>query len=104
MKMMRALRMQRKAPAWAFIPTQILYDDGPYLLIGPSREQVTVPGVFAYELVDRATQREVFLHSKSAELMTRAIEVWHAEAPDQSEVEEFFAGMMQLGAVPLIAH
>lgn len=79
---------------------RMLYDSDRYVVVWfpISAER---PG---FEIVDKAVEAETFLHGDAAAYFNAHIEMWKAEPPSQSEVEELLAQLTSLALQPLVMH
>jgi hypothetical protein len=57
-----------------------------------------------FEIVDKRTNKEVYLDGTWAEAFQRQINAWQLNTPTQEEVEEKLEGYAELAQNPLVLH
>ena len=57
-----------------------------------------------FEIVDKRTNREVYLDGSWADAFQRQISAWQLNTPTQEEVEETLDGYAELAQNPLVMH
>jgi hypothetical protein len=57
-----------------------------------------------FEIVDKRSNQEVYLHGSWAEAFQRQINAWQLNTPTQEEVEETLDGYAELAQNPLVMH
>ncbi len=57
-----------------------------------------------FEIVDKRTNKEVYLDGSWADLFQRQIEAWQLNTPSQEEVETTLDGYAELAQNPLVMH
>lgn len=57
-----------------------------------------------FEIVDKRSNKEVFLHDKWADAFQAQVNAWQANTPTQEEVEQCLAGYAELAQLPLVMH
>jgi hypothetical protein len=87
---------------------QMLYDSDNYVVVhvqcnaAPDGEpQPEVPRN-GFEIVDKKTNKEVFLDGDWAAAFQRQINAWQLNTPTQEEVEECLEGYAELAQLPLM--
>lgn len=61
-------------------------------------------GIHGFEIVDKRSNKEVYLHGAWAETFQRQINAWRLDVPTQEEVEETLGGYAELAQTPLVIH
>ena len=56
----------------------------------------------AFEIVDKRTNKEVFLSGDWSKVFQRQITAWQDEVPTQEQVEDILDGYCQLAQLPLV--
>ena len=64
------------------------------------------PGIarHGFEIVDKRSNKEVYLDGSWADLFQRQINAWQMNTPTQEEVEETLDGYAELAQNPLVMH
>ena len=57
-----------------------------------------------FEIVDKRSNKEVYLDGSWAEAFQRQINAWQANTPTQEEVEEMLGGYAELAQNPIVMH
>lgn len=57
-----------------------------------------------FEIVDKRTNKEVYLDGPWAEAFQRQISTWQLNTPTQEEVEVILDGYAELAQIPLVIH
>jgi hypothetical protein len=85
------------------IPGHIVFDYGDWTVVG-SDDHPEVE--LSYEIVNKATQEEVFLRGDAAKVLYVQSKVWELSEPKPTfvEVTEFLDRLMVLGSFPLCVH
>ena len=92
---------------------QMLYDSDSYVVVhmqanepieGEPSPPTPVKPRHGYEIVDKRTNREIYLDGTWADVFRRQIDAWQANAPTQEEVEKKLAGYCELAQNPLVLH
>ena len=60
--------------------------------------------VHGFEIVDKRSNKEVYLHGSWAEAFQRQINAWRIDVPTQEEVEETLGGYAELAQTPRVIH
>lgn len=85
---------------------QMLYDSDSFVVV----HQVVREGLTSFdtkhgfELVDKRTNKEVFLAGPWADIFQRQINAWQERTPLQEEVEETLEQYSALAHYPLVIH
>lgn len=61
-------------------------------------------GIHGFEIVDKRSNKEVYLHGAWAETFRRQINAWRLDTPTQEEVEETLGGYAELAQTPRVIH
>ena len=89
---------------------QMLYDSDSFVVVhmqanepaqGESAPQIARHG---FEIVDKRSNKEVYLDGSWAEAFQRQINAWQLKTPTQEEVEETLGGYAELAQNPLVMH
>ncbi len=64
------------------------------------------PGIarHGFEIVDKRSNKEVYLDGSWADAFQRQINAWQVDTPTQEEVEETLDGYAELAQNPLVMH
>ena len=91
---------------------QMLYDSDSFVVVhlqanepidGETAAQLAAPR-HGFEIVDKRTNKEVYLDGTWAEAFQRQINAWQLNTPTQEEVEETLDGYAELAQNPLVIH
>ncbi len=89
---------------------QMLYDSDSFVVVhlhanAPADGEPT-PGVVrhGFEIVDKRSNKEVYLDGSWADAFQRQINAWQVNTPTQEEVEETLDGYAELAQNPLVVH
>ena len=89
---------------------QMLYDSDSFVVVhlqanapsdGEAEPKVARHG---FEIVDKRSNKEVYLDGSWAEAFQRQINAWQVNTPTQEEVEETLDGYAELAQNPLVMH
>ena len=89
---------------------QMLYDSESFVVV---HMQANEPGDgeppprivrHGFEIVDKRSNKEVYLDGSWAEAFQRQINAWQLNTPTQEEVEETLDGYAELAQNPLVMH
>ncbi len=89
---------------------QMLYDSDSFVVVhnpaGEPEEGQAGPGPsrHGFEIVDKRSNKEVYLDGSWADLFQRQINAWQVNTPTQEEVEETLGGYAELAQNPLVMH
>lgn len=88
---------------------QMLYDSDSFVVVHMVPEDTTVgatPGAarHGFEIVDKRSNKEVYLDGTWADLFQRQINAWQLNTPTQEEVETTLDGYSVLAQNPLVMH
>jgi hypothetical protein len=89
---------------------QMLYDSDSFVVVhmqaNEPLEGETPPRVarHGFEIVDKRTNKEVYLDGTWADAFQRQINAWQLNTPTQEEVEEKLEGYAELAQNPLVLH
>jgi hypothetical protein len=91
---------------------QMLYDSDTFVVVHmdanevPEEERTFLSPRprHGFEIVDKATNKEVYLDGSWADAFQRQINAWQLNVPTQEEVEEKLSGYCQLAQIPLVLH
>jgi len=89
---------------------QMLYDSDSFVVVhmqaNEPNEGDTQPSVVrhGFEIVDKRTNKEVYLDGSWAEAFQKKINAWQLNTPTQEEVEETLDGYAELAQNPLVMH
>lgn len=92
---------------------QMLYDSESFAVVHleaiATPDETARPGQPAlvrhgFEIVDKRSNREIYLDGRLAELFQQQIRAWQAQTPTQEEVEDTLAGYTALAQAPLVLH
>ncbi len=92
---------------------QMLYDSESFVVVHmqpvEDEENATVPAppVLArhgFEIVDKRSNKEVYLDGSWAELFQQKIAAWQLNTPTQEEVEDTLEGYAELAQNPVVMH
>ena len=89
---------------------QMLYDSDAFVVVhmlaNEAPEGEPTPGMprHGFEIVDKRTNKEVYLDGTWAEAFQRQINAWQLNTPTQEEVEETLDGYAELAQNPLVMH
>jgi hypothetical protein len=89
---------------------QMLYDSDSFVVVHmlanePADGEVAPPSPrHGFEIVDKRTNREVYLDGTWADAFQRQINAWQLNTPTQEEVEEKLEGYCELAQNPLVLH
>ena len=82
---------------------QMLYDSDAFVVVhidaGKPRKKRE-----GYEIVDKRTNREVYLDGPWAAAFERQIKAWQQQTPTQEDVEEVLESYAELAHYPLVMH
>ena len=89
---------------------QMLYDSDSFVVVhmqanepldGQPAPRIARHG---FEIVDKRSNKEVYLDGSWADAFQRQITAWQANTPTQEEVEETLDGYAELAQNPLVMH
>jgi len=92
---------------------QMLYDSDSFVVVhmlandAPAGDQGAGAPALArhgFEIVDKRTNKEVYLDGSWADLFQRQINAWQLNTPSQEEVETTLDGYAGLAQNPLVMH
>jgi hypothetical protein len=89
---------------------QMLYDSEAFVVVhvlaNESEEGNPAPVLarHGFEIVDKRSNKEVYLDGSWAEAFQRQINAWQLNTPTQEEVETVLDGYTQLAQNPLVMH
>jgi len=89
---------------------QMLYDSDSFVVVHMQANEATegesAPGIarHGFEIVDKRSNKEVYLDGTWADAFQRQINAWQANTPTQEEVEETLDGYAELAQNPLVMH
>ena len=76
----------------------MIYDSEAYVIV--CHDEVRL----GYEIVDKNTNKEVYLDGEWATAFRLQCEAWLVEIPSEEEAEEIISGFAVLAQIPLIMH
>ncbi len=88
----------------------MLYDSDSFVVVhmlaneAPEGEPAPRVARHGFEIVDKRTNKEVYLDGSWAELFQRQILAWQQQTPTQEEVEDQLARYAELAQTPLVMH
>lgn len=77
----------------------MIYDTDAFVIVHHDTD-----GRLGYEIVDKNTNKEVFLTGEWATAFRLQCEAWSANVPTEEEAEEIIRGYAVLAQLPLIMH
>ena len=89
---------------------QMLYDSDSFVVVhmqaNEAAEGEPSPRIarHGFEIVDKRSNKEVYLDGSWAEAFQRQINAWQLNTPTQEEVEETLDGYAELAQNPLVIH
>jgi hypothetical protein len=89
---------------------QMLYDSDTFVVVhiqaneAPVGEVQPVEVRHGFEIVDKRSNKEVYLDGDWAEVFQRQINAWQLDTPTQEEVEEVLDSYAFLAQNPLVIH
>ena len=89
---------------------QMLYDSDSFVVVhlqaNPSAEGEgdLGPARHGFEIVDKRSNKEVYLDGQWADAFQRQINAWQLNTPTQEEVEATLDGYAELAQNPLVIH
>ena len=92
---------------------QMLYDSDSFVVVhmqaneqaeGAPRAAKPLPARHGFEIVDKRSNKEVYLDGMWADAFQRQINAWQLNTPTQEEVEETLDGYAELAQNPLVMH
>ena len=91
---------------------QMLYDSDSFVVVhvqptegeAPAAPHLPVLARHGFEIVDKRSNKEVYLDGSWAEAFQRQINAWQVNTPTQEEVEETLDGYAELAQNPLVMH
>ena len=89
---------------------QMLYDSDSFVVVhmlaneGADGEAAPRSPRHGFEIVDKRTNREIYLDGTWADAFQRQINAWQLNTPTQEEVEETLGGYAELAQNPLVMH
>ena len=89
---------------------QMLYDSESFVVVhlqaNEPAEGETTPRIarHGFEIVDKRSNKEVYLDGSWAEAFQRQITAWQLSTPTQEEVESTLDGYAELAQNPLVMH
>ncbi len=91
---------------------QMLYDSESFVVVHMQAGDVSADDSSAapalarhgFEIVDKRTNKEVYLDGSWADLFQRQINAWQLNTPSQEEVETTLDGYAELAQNPLVMH
>lgn len=85
---------------------QMLYDSDAFVVVHVVMSQpgdtLDAPEQVGFEIVDKRTNKEVFLSGDWSLAFQRQITAWQADTPEQDIVEGILDGYCQLAQLPLV--
>ncbi len=87
---------------------QMLYDSDSFVVVhlqaNAPAEGEPEPGIarHGFEIVDKRSNKEVYLDGSWADAFQRQINAWQVDTPNQEEVEETLEGYSELALSPLV--
>lgn len=87
----------------------MLYDSESFVVVHVDPGEAESGGVLCthrhgFEIVDKRTNKEVYLDGGWAELFQRQIDAWQRKTPSQEEVETILDSYAVLAQNPLVMH
>jgi hypothetical protein len=88
----------------------MLYDSDSFVVVhlqaNAPAEGEPAPGFarHGFEIVDKRSNKEVYLDGTWADAFQRQINAWQTNTPTQEEVEETLGGYAELAQNPLVMH
>ncbi|MDP3761336.1 MAG: DUF3567 domain-containing protein [Ramlibacter sp.] len=89
---------------------QMLYDSDSFVVVHMQANEPVegepAPRIarHGFEIVDKRSNKEVYLDGSWAEAFQRQINAWQLNTPTQEEVEETLDGYAELAQNPLVMH
>lgn len=89
---------------------QMLYDSDSFVVVHMQADEAadgdTAPRIarHGFEIVDKRSNKEVYLDGSWADAFQRQINAWQLKTPTQEEVEETLGGYAELAQNPLVMH
>jgi hypothetical protein len=91
---------------------QMLYDSDSFVVVHMQANEpaegetasASPPPRHGFEIVDKRTNKEIYLDGAWAESFQRQINAWQLNTPTQEEVEEKLEGYCELAQNPLVLH
>ena len=89
---------------------QMLYDSDSFVVVHLQSDEPAegeaplLPVRHGFEIVDKRSNKEVYLDGDWAETFQRQINAWKLNTPTQEEVEETLDGYAELAQNPLVIH
>jgi len=92
---------------------QMLYDSDSFVVVHMQADELVqepTPGSLptlarhGFEIVDKRSNKEVYLDGSWADLFQRQINAWQLKTPTQEEVESTLDGYSVLAQNPLVLH
>ena len=89
---------------------QMLYDSDSFVVVhmqaNEAQDGEATPSIarHGFEIVDKRSNKEVYLDGSWAEAFQRQINAWQLNTPTQEEVEETLDGYAELAQNPLVMH
>lgn len=87
---------------------QMLYDSDNFIVVAHQQveadEESGTPEKIGYELVDKRSNKTMYLQDSWAMAFYAQIMAWQEETPEQSEVEQTLDSYTSLATVPLVMH
>jgi hypothetical protein len=80
--------------------------DVPTDTLAPGEQLLLVPQLarHGFEIVDKRSNKEVYLDGSWAELFQQHISAWQSKTPTQEEVEDTLAQYAELAQNPVVVH
>jgi hypothetical protein len=89
---------------------QMLYDSDSFVVVHlqanePAEGEALPPVVrHGFEIVDKRSNKEVYLDGTWADAFQRQINAWQLNTPTQEEVEDTLEGYAELAHTPVLVH
>ena len=89
---------------------QMLYDSDSFVVVHLQANEAPEGAVqprsvrHGFEIVDKRSNKEVYLDGSWADAFQRQINAWQLNTPTQEEVEETLDGYAELAQNPLVIH
>ena len=89
---------------------QMLYDSDSFVVVhmqaNEAEEGAPPPRIarHGFEIVDKRTNKEVYLDGTWAEAFQKQINAWQLNTPTQEEVEDTLEGYAELAHTPVLVH
>jgi hypothetical protein len=83
---------------------QMLYDSDAYVVVHVNASPDEDSPRNGFEIVDKRTNKEVYLDGHWAEIFQAQINAWQLDTPEQDEVEAILESYCELAHYPLVIH